>query len=268
LTLVGLVVACTLGCNSLVRIDVDCKKLCLTSPGPTIPGSSSLLPSGLDGATPDLGPSRIDGTVSETAKPLAHEDGGSAFGLDGMSSTDVDAGAVLSVPDASIPAPLIEWVAELRFNEVLGQLPSAAAGVSANVRLGAVSLASTTDLEFIDSVDVVLSHGRAPVDGGAEGNEEPDAGVDAGESPNTPPCKAAGVGLLVAHFRRTDGVGFSGTSISLVVVDPKLNLFDCLKDEPGNFDVKMTLHQGAYPASDAPLSLDTCIAAEADLDFP
>ena len=209
--------AAALGCNPLVKIDVDCQKLCLTAPGPSLPGIPSLQPAGIDGA-------------------------------------------VFSIPDADIPSASIEWEAEMKFNEVLKQLPSAAANMSANVRLASVNLTSTTDLSFVDSVDVFLSHGQARADSGAS------TIVDGG-SPATLPCKAAGSSLRVAYFRSPDA-GVGGSTLNLVTVDPALNLFDCMKDDPSKFDVKMTFHPGAYPATTTPLTLSTCIGAQAHASYP
>jgi hypothetical protein len=121
------------GCNPAIEIDVDCPRLCLAAPGPTLPGLGSLTPSGIDAAAYDL----------------------SAF----------DAGAEAALPETGISSGSVTWSAIMRFNDVLGQLPGAAVDLSLDVRLTTVNLASTTDLSFTDSIRVLLSR-QENLDGG------------------------------------------------------------------------------------------------------
>src|SRR5512140_1739119 len=77
------------GCSPAVQIDVDCSRLCLAAPGPTLPGLASLPPYAVDGAARDL----------------------SSF----------DAGIGLVLPDAGILSDLTTWKVTMRFNDVLAQ---------------------------------------------------------------------------------------------------------------------------------------------------
>jgi hypothetical protein len=227
------------GCNSAVDFDVQCDKLCLAAPGPTIPGISSLAPMALDSGVvdPDGGLPALDGGVAGR-------------------------------PEGSLPdgvAPTVEWVAEMSFNEVLAQLPSVAANLSADVRLGSVSLSGTTSLDFIESLEVSLGHGPATT--GASGANAADGTTGGGESDDGPGCGAAGTEMLVAYFRRGES-GATGTSLDLALVDPGLNLFDCMKDLPSRFHVTLTPRTGSMPTSDTPLVLRTCVGAETHLSYP
>ncbi|MGB8294529.1 MAG: hypothetical protein WCG85_03815 [Polyangia bacterium] len=223
------------GCGSLVKVDVDCKKLCLANPGPTIPALSSVLPYPVDGAIPSS-----DGD---------NWDGGFAGPLDS------------SLAGNSPTIPTLEWIAEIDFNSVLAQLPSAAAGLSADVRLASVTLASTTSLDFVDSIEVSMSHGTASASGSASSDEE---SVDGGTGPA---CRQAGPSVRVAYYQRIES-SIAGPTIALIMVNPDLNMFDCMKDEPTNLDVKLTSRPGSAPANDAPLTLGTCIGAETHASYP
>lgn len=209
------------GCGSAVEVDVECEKLCLAAPGPTIPGVASLAPVVLDGGVVGM-------------------DGG-ALAIDGGLAGPLDGGGVVMV------APTVEWVAELSFNEVLKQLPSAAASLSADVRLRSVSLSSTASLDFVESLEVTLGPGGNP--GGGPG------------------CPTAGTALRIAYFQRAEGAA-TGSSLDLVLAAPALNLFDCLKDEPSQFHVTLTPRAGSMPTSDVPLALRTCVGAETHVSYP
>jgi hypothetical protein len=226
------------GCSSAFDMDVECDKLCLAAPGPTIPGISTLAPVALDSGAldPDGG--------------LPALDGGVAGQLEG------------AVPGNA--APTVEWVAEMSFNDVLKQLPSVAENLSADVRLGSVSLSGTSSLDFIESLEVSLGHG--PATSGASGSGAAD-GAKAGDESNSPGCQAAGTALRIAYFRRGES-GAAGPSLDLVLVDPGLNLFDCMKDQPSRFHVTLTPRPGSMPTSDAPLVLRTCVGAETHLSYP
>jgi len=224
------------GCGSLVKVDVDCKKLCLANPGPTIPALSSVLPYPVDGAIPSW---------------------------DGGDNWD---GGFAGPPDSSLAGnsptiPTLEWIAEMDFNSVLAQLPSAAASLSADVRLASVTLASTTSLDFVDSIEVSISRGTASGSGSKSSGEE---GVDGGAGRA---CRQAGLAMRVADYQRIES-SIAGPTIDLILVNPDLNMFDCMKDEPTKFDVKLTPRPGFAPANDAPLILGTCIGAETHASYP
>jgi len=243
LRLMGCALLVAGGCGPVVKVDIDCKQLCLAAPGPTIPGSSSTLAYSIDGATPDWGNGVWDG------------------GLDGY----LDGAVASNLPENLPSVRDLVWVAEMEFNQVLAQLPSAAVSLSADVRLTSVTLTSTTALDFIESVDVVMSHGTANTEGDAPSSSGTSAAsVDSGGGLS---CKEAGSVLRVAYFRRNGDVA-AGSTIDLVIVEPDLNVFDCIKDEPASFEVTLTPHLGLAPATDAPLSFGTCIGAETHTTFP
>jgi hypothetical protein len=236
------------GCDSLAKIDVDCKRLCLDAPGPTVPALSNPWPSAINAA-------------------LASWDGG-VKGIDDLTGL-LDGAAI----DASPSAFTGTWGAQLAFNEVLAQLPSAAAGLSADVRLASVALRSTTDLDFIESVEVTMSHETVSkpsaksanaVDGGVAGGVA--GGVDGGIDGGTD-CRGAGFVVRVAYFRRIEGAS-NGRTINLTMVAPDMNLFDCMKDAPTRFSIELSPHLGSVSAVDAPLTLGTCIGAATHLRFP
>lgn len=137
LLLLGFAGFVSTGCKSLVEVDVQCPRLCLAAPGPSLPGSASLLPS--------------------------------RFDVDASGLPSWDAGTVLDaspVPDAPTVQPSMQWDTILRFNDVIDQLPSTAVSISLDVRLTSVTLSSTRDLSFITDLRVFLTHVQAPVDGG------------------------------------------------------------------------------------------------------
>jgi hypothetical protein len=217
------------GCDSAVEVDVKCEKLCLAAPGPTLPGIPALV------TVVDGGVAGIDGGVTAL-------DGGVPGQLGGPLPRSV--------------LPTVEWVADLSFNEVLKHLPSAAANLSADVRLGSISLTSTSRLDFIESLEVTLSHGAAtsPANG-------------AGNSAGAPGCRTAGTAIRVAYFQRGEGAA-TGSSLELVLVDPALNLFDCMKDEPSRFRVTLNPRAGSMNLGDVPLALRTCVGAETHVSYP
>jgi hypothetical protein len=126
------------GCKSAFEVQVDCPKLCLAAAGPSLRGTTSLLPSYFDAAA--LGISAFDGGTR----------------LDGSSPPDA----------ATLPASL-EWEVTLRFNDVVAQLPTAAVDISLDLRLASVALSSTSDLSFITDLRVFLRRTQSIGDGGA-----------------------------------------------------------------------------------------------------
>jgi hypothetical protein len=227
----------TLACSSVAKVDVECKHLCLAAPGPTIPGLASFVPSAAAADTIDAALPDFDG------------------GLDGFEQTLnglLDAAAI-----AARTTP-IEWVAEMNFNEVLAQLPSAAMSLTATLHLTSVTLSSVNNLDFIESLDVFLSHGRTP-------SASPATDMDGGAHATS--CGRAGDVLRVASFERLEG-SVTGPVVNLRLAAPDTNLFDCMKDEPSQFRVTLTPHVGSLPATDTPLTLSTCIGAETHLSYP
>ena len=229
-------IAIVLGCKSVAEIDVDCPKLCLASAGPTLPSPASFTASNLDAAT--------------------------------FSPFVLDSGAGLALPDAGILPSSITWEATMKFNEVLAQLPSAAIKVSVDVRLTSVSLTSTTDLSFIKSMRVFLSREQDALGRGrTASNEVVDAGSGGGLAAGVSGCQAVGSSILVAKYDNEAGEP-SGAIIDLLNVAPEMNLFDCIKDTPAIFSVTMVFQPGSYPATDAPLTLSTCIGAQSHVNYP
>ena len=54
----------------------------------------------------------------------------------------------------------------------------------------------------------------------------------------------------------------------MLLLNPALNLFDCMKDTPSSFHVKMTILPTAYPAADVPLTLGSCIGVQTHTSYP
>jgi hypothetical protein len=168
-----------------------------------------------------------------------------------------DAGTEPALPSAGLFPNSITWDATVRFNEVLGQLPSAEVDLSVDVRLTSLNVASTTDLSFTDSIRVFLSR-QEDLDGGTArqvGNNAVAA------------CTVAGSSMLVATYDRP-GDGPSGPAVTLVNLVSDMNLFECLRDAPAIFSVTMGFRPGWYPAIDAPLSLATCVSAQSHASYP
>jgi len=101
------------------------------------------------------------------------------------------------------------------------------------VRLASVTLASTTSLDFVDSIEVSMSHGTASASGSESSGEE---GVDGGTGRA---CRQAGLAMRVADYQRIES-SIAGPTIDLIMANPDLNMFDCMKEEPTKFDVKLT----------------------------
>ena len=73
--------------------------------------------------------------------------------------------------------------------------------------------------------------------------------------------------MRIAYFQRSES-GAAGASLDLALVDPALNLFDCMKDEPSRFRVTLTPRAGSMPMTDVPLTLRTCVGAETHVSYP
>jgi len=231
------------GCKSVAEIDVECPQLCLAQPGPILPGLASF-------PSPDVDGAAYDAFTLATGAGLALPDAGP------------------TLPDAGVFPSSMAWEATLRFNDVLAQLPSSAVDVSVDVRLTSVNLTSTTDLSFIHSMRVFLSRQQTgPGRASAASDLVMDAGSSGDVTSGSSGCRAAGSSILVATYDHEVG-GPSGAIIALVNVAPDMNLFDCLKDAPAKFSVTMAFQPGSYPATDAPLSLSTCMGAQSHVSYP
>jgi hypothetical protein len=279
--LAGLLVLGGLGCNSLAEVDVKCGKLCLTAPGPTVPGSSGLLPFGIDAglpAQPDSSPS-VDANYdagaehdqpvdSDAARPVDTDGDAPVDGETALAPGVPDGGPPAAALDAGLPNNVIDQMVPMQFNLVLEELPGVLAGLDVDVRLLSIEVTGATDLAFIDAMDIVLFAGKKA--SRASGDAEAPAGsMGAGlgtvGSDGGLLCDTAG--LLVASYRSPSSrVG--GTSIALTVTDPTLNLYSCLKSAPANFDVRVTLAPDALPASDVPLNVTTCVSAHVNARWP
>lgn len=227
------------GCDAMVKVDVDCQELCLATLGPTIPATATALPFPINGSISDWANGTWDG------------------GFAGLGSGVSPLGAPVS--------SMIEWGAEMEFNRVLAQLPSAVASLSAEVRLSSVTVASTTSLDFIDSLEVLMNRGASSTTRSVAGNSTSATPIADGGPGDF--CREAGSTLRVAYFQRQEDSS-PGPTIALVMVNPELNVFDCLKDAPAKFQVKLTPRMGYAPATDAPLTLGTCIGANTHARFP
>lgn len=264
--LAGLLAWDAIGCNSLAEVDVKCEKLCLTAPGPTIPGLATFLPAGLDaGLLVDMDAGLpVEGVVGIFAT---------------MSAGSIDAGISVGVPDggvqafaidAGLPPSMIEQMIPMAYNEVLDQLPGIVAGMDADVRLSSLKVTSPMDLGFVDEIEVTLFTGNrgggsaASVDGAVSAGSV-DASFSGANSDGESPCGAAG--LLVASYRRP-AAGPSGSSAELTVANPAQNLFSCLKGAPANFRMRLKLAPGELPFTDTPLSMTSCMRVHANAQLP
>jgi hypothetical protein len=227
------------GCDSMVKVDIECRELCLATSGPTISASANPLPFPIDGSIPDWADGKLDGSFTGLGNGV---------------------GAV-----GSPVAAILEWDSEMDFNRVLAQLPSAIASLSAEVRLSSVTLSSTTSLEFIDSLEVQMSSGTSSTTRNAAGNSTSGTAIEDGGPGSS--CREGGSTLRVAYFQRLEDSS-QGQTIALVMVNPGLNMFDCLKDAPAQFKVKLIPRLGYAPATDAPLTLGACIGANTHAKLP
>jgi len=240
-----LLVVGDVSCSAPVKIDIESDRLCLTSPGQPL---SAL-----------YGGNLLNGTIPNwTADYSGVVDAGSAFALDAGLEAFIDGGLL---PSQTVV--VLDWNTEVKFNAVLGQLPSAAASLSANVRLKSMSLVSSESLEFIDQVVVTMSNGTVFAQGSRTSISD-NANVDA-SIPSS--CTTPGFSLQVASFQRAQDSA-TGSVIELTRADPDRNIFDCMKDKPTQFDVKLTPRSGYIPATDPTLTLTTCVGATTHVNLP
>jgi hypothetical protein len=151
-------------------------------------------------------------------------------------------------------APAIEWTTELPFHRLLDQLPSLANGITAEVRMVALELSSPVDLDFVDRLEVDLSQGTRPGDGGGS--------ADTGLA-----CTSPGVAMPLATYQ-APLVPVATPVLPLALDEPGLNLFDCLKREKTTLHFRLIPRVGATPARDAPLAMRACIGAAVHTRFP
>jgi len=178
----------------------------------------------------------------------------------------LDAGLEALIDGGLLASPkvgVLDWQTEVKFNAVLAQLPSAAASLSADVRLKSMRLVSTESLEFVDQVVVTMSNGTVVAQGSRTSGSD-NTNADAGTSLS---CTVPGFALQVAYFQRAQDSA-TGSVIGLTTVDPDRNIFDCMKDKPTKFDVKLIPRSGYVPATDPTLTLATCVGAETHVKLP
>ena len=104
------------GCDHLVEIDAHCDKLCLSSPGPTVPGLATLAAAnnpfgGSDASLPSAGgqpadsqPSGPSGASDVVAPTVAASADGGTDGLAGDASIDAEASSPFGNPADGSPA--------------------------------------------------------------------------------------------------------------------------------------------------------------------
>ncbi len=244
------------GCSPVVKVDVQCDKLCMSSPGPTLPGFSSL-----DAAVQDGGADPLDATESTAADADEVLDAT-------IAAPDVDRRLPI---DAGIqetnPAVAVEWLSILAFNDVLKQMPNGSSSDETKVLLTTLSLDSTENLDFVATVDVFIKRGGkadGPISAKADAA---DGGVAADTGSGALPCETLGGMLSVAHFQPA-GEASQGPHLPLGLLSPGLNLFNCVKDDPTEFHVAMTFRPGRHPERETPLVLSTCVRSESHMGFP
>ncbi len=241
--------ACLCGCQSAVKVDVDCPRLCLAQPGQALPGFRRFLPRGWDAEVPGLG--AILPSVAASIDGSAVVDrllGGVADAYSGVS--------LAASPDGSAMA--VDWAVELDFDEILAQVPSSTINLAATVQLSSLRLTSTDDLSFLESAEVFL--GRRSK--GSKVTRPTDA-----STPATSSCRAATSGSAIASYAR-GGASFAQTSAEMVIADGAFNVFDCMSGAVTVFSLKMTIPADRYPAADTPLSLASCVHLDAHASYP
>ena len=244
-------------CDPVVKIDVQCDKLCIAAPGPTLPGFSLL-----DASVEDAGTMALDGPdVAVAVLDVA------VAGLDGAIDSSIaepvndPVAPIDAYPAPSIAVATVEWTSVLGFNDVLRQMPNGSSDNETKVLLTTVSLVSTESLDFVDTVDVSISRNRK-ADGGSSGGRRLDASAASSLA-----CETVGGRLYVAHFQRV-GEAALGNKLPLALVAPDLNIFDCLKDDPTEFHVAMTFRNGQHPTRETPLTLSACVRTESHMGRP
>lgn len=243
-----LLISASIGCGPLVKVDVDCPNLCLSTPGPPLPGVARFYPSGWDAGTSNLGQLLPNlGEVSDAGVAVARKV------LEGIA--DANPGVSLSMVQDDPFTIVAEWDVEMDFDQILDEVPSSTIDLAANVQLSSIHLTSTEALSFLKSVEVFM--GRRPKDLSPS--------RDAGAASLF--CQDMTAGMVMARYDRSDATSGAST-IEMVTADTDLNLFDCIKDAVLTLTLKMRIPADTYPAEDTPLTLGTCIALQAQASYP
>lgn len=235
-----LVMVFSAACNPIIKVDVSCEKLCISAPGPTLPGITSIDAGEYDGGT---------------------------YAVDASENTDVDSFALDAALPAAADVDTVEWIAVVEFNQVLKEMPQGSVADQTKVLLTAISLSSSQSLEFVDAVDVSISRHLTPSATDPARDSRQDGSALVASPTSTVVCAAVGARLLVAHFQRLAETA-SETQLPLELLAPELNIFDCMKDDPTEFQVKMAFRPGQHPIKDTPLLLSPCIRSETHLGIP
>lgn len=242
--------ACLCGCQSAVKMDVDCPRLCLTQPGQALPGFRRFLPRSWDAESPSLG--------ALLPNVAASVDGGSAI-VDRLLGGVADAYTGVSLAASADGATMaVAWAVELDFDEILAQVPSSTINLAANVQLSSLQLTSTEDLSFLGSAEAFLGR-RSKV---SKTTRPTDA-----SAPATSNCGAATSGSAIAYYAR-GGASFAQTSVEMAIADGAFNVFDCMRGAVTVFSLRMAIPVDRYPATDTPLSLESCVRLDAHASYP
>jgi len=121
-------------------------------------------------------------------------------------------------------------------------------------------LASTTSLDFVDSIEVSMSHGTASASGSESSGEE---GVDGGHGRA---CRQAGLAMRVADYQRIESsIAVRPSTSSCQPRSKYVRLH-----ERGTHQVRRQADPAPLlrTANDAPLILGTCIGAETHASYP
>lgn len=238
------------GCKSVVKVDVDCPRLCLAEPGQPLPGFRRFLPKGWDADVPSLG--------AFLPQLAATVDGGSALANNLMSGiADAYPGVAITLsPDTSAIA--VDWTVEMDFDQILAEVPSSTINLAANVQIAAVQLTSTNDLSFLDSAEAFLRR-RAK---SSRGTRAADA-----SPPTSANCAAATSEFPIARYDRA-GVSSGAAPVDMIIANGDLNVFDCMKGAMTVFTLKLSIPAETYPAEDTPLTLGTCVSLQAHASYP
>jgi hypothetical protein len=232
--------ACALvaACDGIVGAELECSKICITSVGPTLPGTS--VP-GDAGAPPDGLASRP--ASMEFFVPLQQLS-------DTLAGVDVEA----RITSLKLMAP-----ADLAF------VDSVQVVLRAGVPDGGVR-----------PTDAAPPPATAP--DAAVTAPPPAAAIDAGPSSiliddlpgiKTSMCLASGPGLPVATYRKpASATGTVGKSLDLQATTGEANVYPCLRGAPAKFALALDVLPTALPATDTPVSLKVCISARASASYP
>jgi hypothetical protein len=225
-------------CDGLVGAEVECEKICITSVGPTIPGSN--LP--VDGGVPDG--LAAQPAVMEFNVPLAQLS---------KAVAEIDVEAYLSSLRLMAPADL----AFVNSARVILRAGTTDGGVRP-------ADAATTITPASPDAAPAVAPPPGPVDGGAKP-------ILADDLPGirTRECLPGGPGAVVGTYRKPVPAATSiGRTIDIVPATKEADLFQCLRGAPAKFAVALDVLPAYLPATDTPISLKVCISAKASAVFP